>query len=557
MDYVISMIYRITYPIRLVFTWIGYWMPGLKKFPTISPPMRLALMVLFFLLIIWSAAFVKNRFWSNEQAALDWSLWTFGALPFVILIPVIVYWLVRFWMMREASRFPDIDRVWEAGLAECERNGISLGEVPLFLVIGNPDQRRANQLIRAAQLAFSVSVPESGPAPISLFANQESAYLFLDGCNCLSLLASGGAGSITPAPATAGAAASPPASAGMATLDPFAAAAAKPAAAAPPPAAAMQTLNESSGSGPAPAPSPAFAGPGSTLQLPEGQSAMDLIQRASGRAVTAAPAVSSQDFFEREQRLKHVCELVVQARQPLCPINGLLSLLPFELVEHASGPLQTAAQKDLAILREVLQVRCSNTVVVTEMEKEEGFQELINRVGAERSRDNRFGKGCELWASPEAGRLRAVAVHAAGAFEDWIYMLFQEADALKQRYNSRLFRLLCRIRGKFTDNLQNVLAQGFGFDPQSEPGLAHEQFLFGGCYFAAAGGRPGQHAFVKSIFQKLQQQEGELEWAPLARRRDNQLQFVANLFALAGTLALMATVGMIVYRIWFNEPPEA
>lgn len=558
MDFFISAVYRFTYPFRVFYRWIGYWTPGLSRLPSVSPAMRMALMVLFFLLMIWSAAFVKNAFWSTEKAALDWKLWTFGALPFVVLIPVIVYWLVRFWMIRESSRFPEIDRIWEDGLAECEKNGISINEVPLFLVLGNPDLRRANQLVRAAHLGFTVAVPDSGPAPISFFANREAAFLFLDGCSCLSLLAAGGASAAGSAPAGGPAPGENPV-AGMATLDPFAKPAGQQAGQAPPVTTpVMQTLTDSSirpASGP---PTTAAASPGSTLQLPDGVTAADLIQRASATRGAAqrggVPQASSQDLFIREQRLKHACQLVVRARQTLCPINGLLSLLPFELIENASGSAQSAAQKDLAVLRSVLQVRCANTVVVTEMEKEEGFQELINRVGAERARENRFGKGCELWAAPEANRLRAVAVHAAGAFEDWIYMLFQEADALKLPNNSRLFRLLCRVRGRFSENLQNVLGQGFGFDPRTEPELAHEQFLYGGCYFAAAGGRPGQHAFVKSVFQKMLQQEGELEWAPAARRIDGQYQLVANLFALVGTLAFFGTAAMIVYRIWFSTP---
>jgi hypothetical protein len=53
---------------------------------------------------------------------------------------------------------------------------------------------------------------------------------------------------------------------------------------------------------------------------------------------------------------------------------------------------------------------------------------------------------------------------------------------------------------------------------------------------------------VKSVFQKLLQQEGELEWAPAARRRDEQLLFVANLFALVGALSFFAIVGILIYK---------
>jgi hypothetical protein len=150
--------------------------------------------------------------------------------------------------------------------------------------------------------------------------------------------------------------------------------------------------------------------------------------------------------------------------------------------------------------------------------------------------------------APDAARLDAVAIHASATFEDWIYMLFQEEGALKKKHNSRLFLMLCRVRGAFAENLRSVLVRGFGFDPKIEGHLAFEQFLFGGCYFAATGPGASQQAFVKSVFAKALQQEGELEWAPNARRNDNFYHFLANLAALVGTLALLAIFGMLIYQ---------
>lgn len=537
MDYIISLVYAVTYPIRLLYRWFQVITPGMKWIPPLSQAMRVALIVLFFLLIVWTAAFLRN-WWDDDQSGRDWFKYVGIALPFVIVIPVIVYWLVRIWMAPAESRFPDIDRVWHQALGECQRNGVDLLNIPLFVVLGNPDHVRANHLVRASQLAFSVNVPDGGTPPISVFANPDSLFLFLDGCNCLSLLAAGTTASPAPAavtPADPGAPSTP-----LATLDPFKA---RPA------------------GGPAP---DSEAGPRGghtgTMVMPEGAGMGDYLDRLrSGAAtniavpVSAAVTLSSQDAYEREMRLRHVLRLVRKARQTLCPINGVLTLMPFERIETSGEQMQVAAQKDLQVLREETGVRCPNTVVVTEMEKEDGFQELIKRVGQERCVENRFGKGCEVWTAPEQGRLAAVAAHASGAFEDWVYMLFQEPDALKHRGNARLFRLLGRVRGRFGENLRNVLARGFGYDPQTEGWLAPEQFLFGGCYFAAAGGRPGQQAFVKGVFQKMLQQEGELEWAPAARRSDRNYLFVANLLALLGAAGLVAVIALVV--IWCRQSP--
>lgn len=541
---IISAIYGITYPIRLLYTWILYWTPGLKKIPAASPPMRAALTTLLFLLIIWLAAFLRYWF-SPGQGDRSTLVYVLGALVFVVLIPVVMYWIVRVWMIRPRSAFPDIDQVWEQALAECSRAGVDLMNIPLFVVLGNPDHVRANHLVRAAQSDFPVAVPDGGSPPVTVFASRDAMFLFLDGCNCLSLLAAGGGRRPVPATAPAGAGASPaPLAAGMATLDPFAA---RPAVSVPPDS---ESAGRATGTG--------------TIALPQGAEAGDWLARvrSAGGHVdqpessgSSAVQLTSQDAWDREQRLRHTLGLVRRSRRNLCPINGILSLIPFELVESSPGAVQTAAQKDLAILREETLVRCPSTVVVTGLEKEDGFLELIRRVGQERAVENRFGKGCEVWTSPEQNRLSAVAVHATGAFEDWIYMLFQEPDSLKHRGNHKLFRLLGRIRGRFAENLRAVLGRGFGFDPQTEPGLAPLQFLFGGCYFAAAGGRPGQQAFMKGVLQKMLQQEGELEWVPEARRRDDWLQLAASLIALLGVAALAAIGVMIWYKYREGTPP--
>ena len=102
------------------------------------------------------------------------------------------------------------------------------------------------------------------------------------------------------------------------------------------------------------------------------------------------------------------------------------------------------------------------TVLVHELEKEPGFRELVRRVGVDRARVQRFGKGSDVWTPPTAPRLGAVAKHACGAFEDWSYMLFREHDGLRKPGNSKLFSLLCRVRGDFVQNLERILAFGFG-----------------------------------------------------------------------------------------------
>ncbi len=538
-------------PIRSIYSWIMRFTPGIKNLPNVSMQMRMALITFLFLLIVFVSAIVSKYLSLNAD---DQYLNFIIAFPFIFIIPVIVYYLVTFLMIKEVSRFPEIDNIWNAGIAECNRNGIDLCNVPLFLVLGTKDNRHAMQLMKSSQLTFSVTYPSREDTDIMFFANSEAnseaIYLFINGCSCLSRLSSAPT-SLAPAeqqrPTTADSV--------TGTIDAamFAAAGGR----SPVNVAASDvshTLTDGEFNSPQIPMRPAAVGLGGTMLLPEGQGLNEFLGRNVSKASEPQriPQLSSKDIVECEQKLRYLCGVISKARQSLCPINGLITTLPFELIESASSQVQTAAQKDLKTLREELLVRCSNTVLVTQMERDEGFKELMKRVGEERGRDFRFGKGCELWNAPEGARLDAIAIHAVGAFEDWIYMLFQEDNALKQRYNSRLFMLLCRIRGRFGENLRAVLARGFGFDPLTESHLAYEQFLFGGCYFAATGGGHASQAFVKSVFLKGLQHEGELEWSPAARIRDRQLQFFANLFALLGMLSFFAIVGMLVWKFGFS-----
>jgi hypothetical protein len=230
--------------------------------------------------------------------------------------------------------------------------------------------------------------------------------------------------------------------------------------------------------------------------------------------------------------------------------NMSLALVPFQGIDRSGADVQAAVQKDLGVLRRELRVRCASTVLVTGMESEEGFQELVNRVDPVLTQNNRFGKGCDAWGDPTGKRLRAVGDHAAGAFEFWTQSLFQEQNALKRRYNSRLFALLCKIRGGFSDSLKNLLGYGFGYDPEQEPELADRQFLFSGCYFAATGDTPDQQAFVSSVFKKVIEQDEGVEWAPEAWNEDRRFRLIGNLFALVGLFSVVALIAMASY-VWF------
>ena len=258
------------------------------------------------------------------------------------------------------------------------------------------------------------------------------------------------------------------------------------------------------------------------------------------------------EAVEQQARLGYVCELLRRLRRPLCPVNGLLALLPYDLILR--GPreaieLERCVKRDMDALREGLMLRCPVTGLVVGMEEDAGFRELVRRVGRERGLGQRFGKGFSLWNPPIRERLTAVCLHACGAFEDWIYALFAERGSLSKPGNTKLFALLCNMRRNVQSRLAKIVANGFGFDPEVEPD--HEPLLFGGLYFAATGETEDRQAFVKSVFEKLPEQQEEIEWMEAAQIEDSKYRTLALWAYGLDTLLLAGLVGMFVYRwLW-------
>ena len=530
MNLISSLIQAITTPIRQLMTWFVQCLPGMNTIARLSLPTKWSLLSLLFLIMIWGAALVKHLFFSPDSVR-DWFWYVFFPIPFVVSIPLFVYFFVHFLLKEQVSRYPELDRIWNDGLEQTKDKGLSISNTPLFLILGASNQREVKTLTGSMGLEFPVDIQASGSPPLTFHACNDAIFVFLNGCNCISRLTT-----------TANSSSNEKSSSAVSGMQPSDVGGTIDAShlSAPLLNVGPENFSKTMNSEPFVA--------GGTMLLDENQDMNELWKPASKSKI-----LTSQDIVDIDDRLRHVCKLIKKARLPLCPINGLVTTMKFELVESSGAQLQVAIQKDLAVLREEFQVRCPNTVLITGMEEEEGFIEMIKRLPPQQPTENRFGKGSDIWVAPEAARLDAIAVHATATFEDWIYMLFQEANALKKKNNARLFMMLCRVRGAFSVSLRSVLSNGFGFDPRIEPQLAFEQFLFGGCYFAATGTHPSEQAFLKSVFAKVMQQEGELEWSPQARRQNAQYQFLANIAALIGTLALIAIASMLIHAFLISR----
>jgi hypothetical protein len=513
-----------------------------------SLPTRIAL-VIFICLLIGSIALF---YWAHPGGGFKiWGpdgMYLLTIAGLVIAIPLVVRHVIKLWLEGPPSQFPDIDKAWKIGMDELESRGINMFEVPVFLVHGMADPKKTAALFRASRHKFTISGLPDGNSPIHWFATPDAIYLVLTDVSLV--------GKLVQATEHPDAASSSKRSMRdllsqtlrVMDLDQVEMAAGSSSDSHFSTIVPGQQSQETAPTADVPGGEIDYGStivPGGTLGAQHGGGGAKSIKLdRTSRAKAAA-------------RLRHVCRLLKRSRQPLAPVNGILSLLPIELVsgELASkDEVAQALQEDLDLLHQELSIRCPAITLVTGMENEIGFRELVRRVGPEKARATRFGKGSTLGVPPGADHVEGVAANACASFEIWTYSMFREKGGLTAFGNPKLFALLCRVRTELRENLQDILAFAYGKQPESEVEFsksADDALLFGGCYFAATGDKEDLQAFVSGVFDRFHDQEREalqdtLEWTRSAKREESFYQTVANVGYLVDGLLLFVAVGLLL-----------
>lgn len=536
MYYLRQILYRLTYPLQALLYAPSRLFGTPKRLLGMSLPARVALVLAVFLLLVTIAAFVAYLLTPDRPR---WEVW-FEAWHILVIvgllvaIPLMTYFTMKLWLETDVSHFPDIDRAWNEGLRELQRKGVDISDTPLFLVLGANSDRVADGLMEASAMDFVVQGVPEGRTPLRWYAHENGIYLVATGVGCLTHI-NGLSHAITGAPVgpardIRGTLETPSVRGTMATGLP----------------GGPDAMDPKGTGGPrAMASSPdGFRG-----TLMPGARANMAFGAADGPVQGGTSVVPRRELEEQSERLQYVGQLLARRRQPLCPLNGALILLSWDGIQRPTSgkELPDSVRRDLATVRETTRLCCPVAVLVAGMEAETGFAELVRRVGVERAKSNRFGRGFDPWSHPTAENLDALTSHACGAFEDWVYDLFQQRDALGKAGNTKLYQLLCRIRAHVHQRLATVLINGLAADV-GERGVGRHQ-LFGGCYFAATGDSADRQSFVKSVFEKMQQMEDELEWTDEAIRTDRRYAGMANTLLAFNGLLLLALVGMLVYRL--------
>jgi IcmF-related N-terminal domain len=558
--------------------------------PVTTPGCATLLTVVFLLTTVITVWII---FWldpNNIPWRQSYSWWRIlGILALVVAIPIVVYKTIDIWLEGAPVAYPEVDQAWRAGMQALAANELSIDSIPIFLITGSSGEAQERAIMSASGLHLSVEGVPQGPAPIHWYANSEAIYLFCTDASWTSALASlreemafeaavsavnvesptftqSGLDTTSvvvrtgPAPKSAPEPNRPasPSTRGTLELNDFVNPTppkSTPAAAAPAssPSSFRGTLligdsnAETTVSSPTTTPPPSPNADQSRLSWQSSQSrpsTMSLTGAVDTLSSRKPVLVSHQYSSACLQELQYIGHLVRRARQPLCAINGVLSLIQLESI-HSSQveveELQRAIRSDLETIRYAFQLKVPVSALVVGLEKERGFRELITRVGRDRAMSQRFGRRFDIQAIPARDQMVALATHLCGVFEDWTYTLFREEHALARPGNTRLYELLSKVRCGWKGRLGDILAGGFGCDTNKRDENA--SVFFSGCYFAATGDSPDRQAFVKGVIEKMGEEQELIEWTQEAIAANKRQNIAANLGAI---VALGLTISLVL-----------
>lgn len=260
------------------------------------------------------------------------------------------------------------------------------------------------------------------------------------------------------------------------------------------------------------------------------------------------------DASDELPRLRYLCRLLQRTRRPRCGVNGIVTLVPFDIA--AVGPMQLSAlsqsaRGDLETIQQALGIRIPVTALLVGLEQDRGFIELARRLQPELL-ERRLGGRFDLRNCPTPIELNRHSDQLCDAFESWVYRLFARDEALAEhRGNRKLYELISRIRYELKPRLRIFLGQAFGCEARDEtfPSEDKNSFFFSGCYFAATAATTGRPAFVKGVLQdKLIDEQSQVEWTAKALRK----QRLTSLFANLGWIIVVILAATLLVRKGFS-----
>jgi IcmF-related N-terminal domain len=456
-------------------------------------------------------------------------------LPLLFIVVCIFSWLAYYWWQlynqNEQEEYPDIVAAWEDATLALSRDGISLGDLPVYLVLGRPIGGEETLFEAGKQTVTLYTTDEQ--APIQVYANEQGIYVCTSGASTwgyfCQLLADPKYGlhekeiGNTLAVGTIAVDILTPAGLDPQVLDRYYAYLRKTSAELTEDEAAdLQELSE--------------------LINSKGRSKRRLL-------------VSQEEQTLGPRRLACVCRLITASRLPFLPINGVLVMVPWNTLEteDSSRTAISLLANDLASARNTLRLRYPHLVLVCDLELARGFerfrrgfntQQLAGRIGqrlplvpADRPIEEMPDV---LAAAAESICQNTLPWHVIKSMQiEWPPDLRKTTNFVPS-VNRELFDFVHNLFQR-APRLARLLASGMPIETESTDALGRLP-LVAGCYLAATGNTAKQQAFVASVFQRLDETQSAVCWSDHAIEDNRMLMAWSRWMWILGTLIFAITV---------------
>jgi hypothetical protein len=305
-------------------------------------------------------------------------------------------------------------------------------------------------------------------------------------------------------------------------------------------------------------------GGGETLRIEDFMASLKQAQ-AQRRVPGPARPRKMVDSEKHAARLRYLCRLIARDRQGLCPINGVLVVLPVSAAEPGSSfaEVATACKTDLTEAFDVLRMRCPVLFLLSDLDKIPGFEELIERLPAEQ-RTKRMGQRFPLVPDLDPARVGArieesVAWIGTALFPSMVHSRLQTERSGGEdvtelvRANSRLYRFLAAMRDR-RERLAQLVRDCI-------PALPGEPILYRGCYVAGTGPAATEQAFAGGVLKLLIREQDNVTWTAEAVAQDEDAARWARMMKVfligvisVGIVVILAVIG---WKLFFAGSDEA
>ncbi len=491
----------------------------------IPKPVRWFLHVIF-LIILLGVLYYLNDYFGVRFLIQDPRIQPYWLPLFFLLIYSLAWaaWWIWYLLISDADDlpFPDIDEAWNEAKEALDKAGISLQDVPVFLILGRPEAPE-DCLFQAAQMSLVLrQVPSSAKSPLHIYANHDGIYLTCAGASLM------------------GKHAANLALEGLSELDDNSPVSAEP------DGDVARTLQPNRQE------SQAMA----TLAMVQDEGMKALQRRHIRRMLGKRNPELLYKTAEVETltaRLAHLCRLLVRDRQPFCPINGILFLVPLGGTDTESDAQQTAelCYRDFTTIRRVMKTRCPTFAMLCDMESFPGFREFVATHDA-RARSARVGQRFPLDSPDHQGEQLLKNLDSSvqwlchRVLRDLVYRKFQVSQDTPEEMskNKNYFLFLDQLQQR-CDHLSRILVNGMARN-------VNGPLLFGGTYVAATGSdRDTEQAFVRGVVNRLIECQAFVSWTEEAIAEDARSHRTATI-GYSALAILAAAVAFLAWRHFFG-----